>query len=68
MNITILPPKGCKNEEIRKDITMEGKTVKIVMTYPNGFTVTYLSQDDKNTVTPSGTLIDLGNGVYQVPN
>ena len=68
MDITIKPPTGCKLEDIKTMVTMENGVTTLIMTYPNGFTVTGVSKDGKQTITPSGTLIDLGNGIYQVPN
>lgn len=68
MDITILPPKGCNPEDIKTVTTTEKGVTTILMIYPNGFTVTGVSKDGKQTLTPSGQLIDLGNGIYQVPN
>ena len=68
MDITILPPEGCKPEEIKTITTTENGVTTLLMIYPNGFTVTGVSKDGQQTLTPSGQLIDLGNGVYQVPN
>lgn len=68
MEFTIKPPEGCSGEDIKKEITMNGDIIKTVLTYPNGFTITSVIKGDKQTVTPSGELIDLGNGVFQIPN
>lgn len=66
--ITIKPPEGCKPGEIKKDITMLGDKTTVVLTYPSGFTIKTVIQGDEQLITPSGELIDLGNGIYQVPN
>lgn len=68
MEFRIKPPKGCSPDEIKKEITMNDDVVKVVITYPNGFTVTSLIRNDEQTVIPSGNLIDLGNGVFQIPD
>lgn len=68
MNITIKPPKGCNQNDIKKEITMDNNIIKTVITYPNGFVVTSIIKEDEHIITPSGQLIDLGDGVYQVPN
>lgn len=68
MNITIKPPKGCNPNDIKKQVTMDRDIITTVLTYPNGFTVTSVISGKDQVVTPSGELIDLGDGVYQVPN
>lgn len=68
MEFVIKPPEGCSVENIKKEITMENDTIKVVMTYPNGFTLTSIIKGENQTVIPSGKLIDLGDGVYQIPN
>ena len=47
---------------------MTNDIIETKLTYPNGFTVTSVICGDDQTITPSGELVDLGNGVYQVPN
>jgi len=47
---------------------MSNNIVETKLTYPNGFTVTSVISGSEQIVTPSGELIDLGNGIYQIPN
>lgn len=68
MNITIKPPTGCSYNDIKKEVTMDNDVITTKLTYPNGFTVTSVIKGEEQLITPSGELIDLGNGVYQVPN
>lgn len=68
MGFIIKPPKGCTANDLKKTVTMENDTITVVVTYPNGFTVTSVIKGDEQIVTPSGKLIDLGDGVFQVPN
>lgn len=64
MNFTIKPPEGCKVEDIKIESKMTNDTVETKLTYPNGFTVTSVINENGQVVTPSGDLIDLGNGVF----
>ena len=64
----ILAPNGCSSEEIKKSVTIEGNTIKTVLTYPNGFVLTVLYENGIFNVSSNGELIDLGNGFYQIPN
>ena len=68
MEFTIKPPEGCKANDIKIESRITNNVVETKLIYPNGFTVTSVICGDNQTVTPSGELIDLGNGVYQVPN
>lgn len=68
MNFTIKPPAGCKVEDIKIESTMSNNIIETKLTYPNGFTITSIVKGEEQTITPSGELIDLGNGCYQVPN
>lgn len=69
MKTKILNPERCNPNDIKRTISEENGITKIVSTYPNGFTLT-IEQDDKGnfTITPSGEVINLGNGVFQIPN
>lgn len=68
MEVTIKPPEGCKAEDIKIESKMSNNIVETKLTYPNGFTVTSVISGSEQIVTPSGELIDLGNGIYQIPN
>lgn len=68
MNFTIKPPEGCKVEDIKIETNMTKDTVTTIVTYPNGFTVTSIVKGSEQTIVPSGKLIDLGDGVFQIPN
>ena len=68
MNFTIKPPEGCKVEDIKIESKTTNNTVETKLTYPNGFTVNSIINENGQVVTPSGDLIDLGNGVFQIPN
>lgn len=67
-NFTIKPPEGCKIEDIKIESKMMNGRVETKLTYPNGFTVTSVINENGQVVTPSGNLIDLGNVVFQIPN
>ena len=68
MQFKIKPPEGCKAKDIKIESKMTNDIIETKLTYPNGFTVTSVICSDDQTITPSGELVDLGNGVYQVPN
>lgn len=69
MGTKILNPEGCDPNDIERFITNENGVMKIVSTYPNGFVLTIEhGKDGAFTITPSGEVINLGNGVYQIPN
>ena len=68
MQFKIKPPEGCKAKDIKIESKMTNDIIETKLTYPNGFTVTSVIYGDDQTITPSGELVDLGNGVYQVPN
>ena len=68
MQFKIKPPEGCKAKDIKIESKMINDIIETKLTYPNGFTVTSVICGDDQTITPSGELVDLGNGVYQVPN
>ena len=68
MNIEIKPPVGCTAEDLKIESKMECNIIESKVTYPNGCTVTSIIKGTEQTIIPSGELIDLGNGVYQVPN
>lgn len=68
MQFKIKPPEGCKAKDIKIESKMTNDIIETKLTYPNGFTVTSVICDDDQTITPSGELVDLGNGVYQIPN
>ena len=68
MQFKIKPPEGCKAKDIKIECEMTNDIIETKLTYPNGFTVTSVICGDDQTITPSGELVDLGNGVYQVPN
>lgn len=69
MTTQILNPEGCDPKDIKRTIIEENGFLKIVSTYPNGFVLT-IERDSENNfkIIPSGEVIDLGNGVYQIPN
>ena len=64
----ILAPNGCSKEDIKNSVTIEGNTIKTVLIYPNGFVLTVLYENGIYNISSNGELIDLGNGVYQIPN
>lgn len=69
MTTKILNPKGCNPNDIQRTTYTENGVTKIISKYPNGFTL--IIEEDQNggfTITPSGELIDLGNGVFQIPD
>ena len=68
MQFKIKPPEGCKAKDIKIESKMTNDIIETKLTYPNSFTVTSVICGDDQTITPSGELVDLGNGVYQVPN
>ena len=68
MQFKIKPPEGCKAKDIKIESKMTNDIIETKLTYPNGFTVTSVICGADQTITPSGELVDLGNGVYQVPN
>ena len=68
MQFKIKPSEGCKAKDIKIESKMTNDIIETKLTYPNGFTVTSVICGDDQTITPSGELVDLGNGVYQVPN
>lgn len=68
MQFKIKPPEECKAKDIKIESKMTNDIIETKLTYPNGFTVTSVICGDDQTITPSGELVDLGNGVYQVPN
>ena len=68
MQFKIKPPEGYKAKDIKIESKMTNDIIETKLTYPNGFTVTSVICGDDQTITPSGELVDLGNGVYQVPN
>ena len=68
MQFKIKPPEGCKAKDIKIESKMTNDIIETKLTYPNGFTVTSVICGDDQTITPIGELVDLGNGVYQVPN
>ena len=68
MQFKIKPPEGCKAKDIKIESKMTNDIIETKLTYPNGFTVTSVICGDDQTITPSGELVDLRNGVYQVPN
>ena len=68
MQFKIKPPEGCKAKDIKIESKMTNDIIETKLTYPNGFTVTSVICGDDQTITPSGELVDLGNGVCQVPN
>ena len=68
MQFKIKPPEGCKAKDIKIESKMTNDIIETKLTYPNGFTVTSVICGDDQTITPSEELVDLGNGVYQVPN
>lgn len=69
MGTKILNPEGCDPNDIECVITNENGVMKIVSNYPNGFVLTIEhGKDGVFTITPSGEVINLGNGVYQIPN
>lgn len=65
--ITIKPPEGCNPKDIKKDITILDDVTTVILTYPNGFQMKTIIKGDEYNVTLSGELIDLGNGIFQVP-
>lgn len=63
----ILNPKGCNPNDIQRTIHTEHGITRIVSKYPNGFVLTVEQDVDGNfTIIPSGEVIDLGNGVFQI--
>lgn len=65
----ILNPKGCNPNDIQRTIHTENGITRIVSKYPNGFVLTVEQDVDGNfTIIPSGEVIDLGNGVFQIPD
>ena len=69
MRTQILNPKGCNPNDIQRTIHTENGITKIVSKYPNGFVLTIDQDSEGNfTITPSGEVIDLGNGVFQIPD
>lgn len=69
MRTQILNPKGCNPNDIQRTIHTENGITKIVSKYPNGFVLTVDQDAEGNfTITPSGEVIDLGNGVFQIPD
>ena len=68
MGFTIKAPEGCKTEDIKIETKMLKNTIETTVTYPNGFFVKAIMDGVKNTLIPSGELIDLGNGDFQIPN
>lgn len=68
MAFSIMAPKGCKKEDIKIESKITNNVIETIVTYPNGFTIKSIINGDKQTVIPSGKLIDLGNGDFQVPN
>ena len=49
-------------------MSITNNIVETKLTYPNGFTLTSVINGNEQVTTPSGELISLGNGVYQIPN
>jgi len=66
--ITIKPPNGCLEKDINKSIDMTDEKIIVTLTYPNGFVVQSTIIGDEQNIVTSGDLIDLGDGVFQVPN
>jgi hypothetical protein len=65
----ILNPKGCNPNDIQRTIHTEHGITRIVSKYPNGFVLTVEQDVDVNfTIISSGEVIDLGNGVFQIPD
>lgn len=65
----ILNPKGCNPNDIQRTIHTENGITRIVSKYPNGFFLTVEQDVDGNfTIIPSGEIIDIGNGVFQIPD
>lgn len=65
----ILNPKGCNPNDIQRTIHTENGITRIVSKYPNGFVLTVEQDVDGNfTIIPNGEVIDLGNGVFQIPD
>lgn len=65
----ILNPKGCNPNDIQRTIHTEHGITRIVSKYPNSFVLTVEQDVDGNfTIIPSGEVIDLGNGVFQIPD
>lgn len=69
MKVQILNPKGCNPNDIQRTTHIENGVTRIASKYPNGFVLTVDQDAEGNfTISPSGEIIDLGNGVYQIPD
>ena len=69
MEIKILIPDGCNPNDIKRTITTKNGITTMISSYPNGFILTIKQDNDGNfTIVPSKELVNLGNGVYQIPN
>lgn len=69
MRTKILNPEGCNPNDIQRKASIENGITRIISKYPNGFTLTIEQDQNGNfTIIPSGEVIDLGNGVFQIPN
>ncbi len=69
MRTKILNPEGCNPNDIQRKTSIENGITRIISKYPNGFTLTIEQDQNGNfTIIPSGEVIDLGNGVFQIPN
>lgn len=68
MQHIIKPPKGCSFQDIKSDIQIIDGKIVVKLTYPNGFVITDNFDGETHSLITSGELIDLGNGIFQVPN
>lgn len=68
MEITILPPKNCKPNEIKNEYKEIQHGFVATSTYPNGVEVVYTWMDGKANATSSRPLIKIDDCTYQVPD
>ena len=68
MKATILPPVGCRPDEVKHEIKMLNNGYVVITTYPNGIEMVVTYMNGHANVETSKPLIKINENTYQIPD